>query len=94
MRKKSPINYAFSALLLTGSAIWAAASYKKKRKQLEKELENPNRKLHQIESADASKEQEEKELTQLDSVQRSEWVANGFPQTHQEMRELEEEEKK
>lgn len=88
------MNYAFSGVVLAGSAVWAAAAYKKRQKELEKDRENPNRKLHQIESADADKDPEEKDLTQLDSVQKSEWVANGFPQTHAERRALEEEEVK
>lgn len=36
------------------------------------------------ESVNAKYDDAEKGLTQLDSAYRSEWQANGFPQTHQE----------
>ena len=39
------------------------------------------------ESVNASFDDAEKGLTQLDSAYRSEWQANGFPQTHREMKE-------
>ncbi|PSL40434.1 hypothetical protein B0H99_105212 [Planomicrobium soli] len=42
------------------------------------------------ESPDADVDPAEKGLTELDSAYRDEWQANGFPQTHREMRELEE----
>ncbi|MDV2884569.1 hypothetical protein RYX45_05220 [Alkalihalophilus pseudofirmus] len=43
------------------------------------------------ESSDAPIAAEEEGLTQLDKAHKDDWVANGFPQTHQEMRELKEE---
>jgi hypothetical protein len=49
------------------------------------------KKIDRMESVDADKVPEEKGLTQLDSTYRSEWIANGFPQTHKEMKELEKE---
>ncbi|MDM5340198.1 hypothetical protein QUF84_23640 [Fictibacillus enclensis] len=45
--------------------------------------------VDRMESVDANKDPEEKGLTQLDSTYRSEWQANGFPQTHMEWEELE-----
>jgi hypothetical protein len=51
-------------------------------------------KIDQVESVEADQDPAEKGLTLLDSAYRAEWVANGFPQTHQEMKELEEEEVK
>ena len=35
-------------------------------------------------SVDADKDEDEVGLTQLDSIYRAEWQANGFPQTHAE----------
>ncbi|WP_053363277.1 hypothetical protein [Bacillus sp. FJAT-27251] len=51
-------------------------------------------KIDQVESVEADQDPAEKGLTLLDSAYRAEWQANGFPQTHQEMKELEEEEVK
>lgn len=53
------------------------------------DMRNSDR-VDEMESVDADKEASEKGLSQLDSTYRDEWVANGFPQTHEEMRELEE----
>lgn len=41
------------------------------------------------ESVNAKYDDAEKGLTKLDSAFRSEWQANGFPQTHRELEELE-----
>ena len=41
------------------------------------------------ESVNADTDEAEIGLTQLDSAYRSEWQANGFPQTHKAMAELE-----
>lgn len=41
------------------------------------------------ESVNAKYDEEEIGLTQLDAAYRSEWQANGFPQTHKRMKELE-----
>lgn len=46
--------------------------------------------IDQRESVEADVDSAEKGLTQLDSAYRDEWQANAFPQTHKEMRELEE----
>ncbi|SDM78900.1 hypothetical protein [Sediminibacillus halophilus] len=48
-------------------------------------------KKDKIASPDAPEDEAEKGLTGLDHEYRSEWVANGFPQTHREMERLEEE---
>ncbi|QTM98502.1 hypothetical protein ERJ70_03840 [Sediminibacillus dalangtanensis] len=48
-------------------------------------------KKDEIASPDAPEDEAEKGLTGLDHEYRSEWVANGFPQTHREMERLEEE---
>ncbi len=43
-------------------------------------------------SIDAKKDEAEVGLTQLDSIHRADWQANGFPQTHAELERLEKEE--
>ncbi|MGI1806515.1 hypothetical protein ACRPK8_12375 [Exiguobacterium sp. TDN 0502] len=43
-------------------------------------------------SVDAKQDPQEVGLTQLDSIQRADWQANGFPQTHAELERLEQEE--
>ena len=43
-------------------------------------------------SIDAKKDETEVGLTQLDSIHRADWQANGFPQTHAELERLEKEE--
>lgn len=42
-------------------------------------------------SVDQQHDEAEVGLTQLDSIQRSDWQANGFPQTHAELEQLENE---
>lgn len=49
-----------------------------------------SREVDQRESVEADVDSAEKGLTQLDSAYRDEWQANAFPQTHKEMKELEE----
>ncbi|MGX8236410.1 hypothetical protein D3D03_05565 [Exiguobacterium sp. RIT452] len=48
--------------------------------------------LDQRPSVDAKTDETEVGLTQLDSIQRADWQANGFPQTHAELERLEKEE--
>lgn len=43
-------------------------------------------------SVDAKRDPAEVGLTQLDSIHRADWQANGFPQTHAELERLEQEE--
>ncbi|MFD1032733.1 hypothetical protein [Metaplanococcus flavidus] len=43
--------------------------------------------VDQEESVNADVDDAEKGLSQLDSAFRSEWQANGFPQTHRELKE-------
>ena len=45
-------------------------------------------KMDRMESVDADKDEAEAGLTQLDSNNRAEWQANGFPQTHAERERL------
>ncbi|WP_053217068.1 hypothetical protein [Virgibacillus senegalensis] len=55
------------------------------------QLDPTIQKKDDIESPDAPQDEAEQGLTGLDHEYRSEWVANGFPQTHREMERLEEE---
>lgn len=48
-------------------------------------------KIDKRESVDARKDEAEVGLTQLDSIHRADWQANGFPQTHAERERLEQE---
>ncbi|EPE60884.1 hypothetical protein L479_02722 [Exiguobacterium sp. S17] len=45
-------------------------------------------KMDKMESVDSDKDEAEAGLTQLDSNNRAEWQANGFPQTHAERERL------
>lgn len=45
-------------------------------------------KMDKMESVDSDKDEAEEGLTQLDSNNRAEWQANGFPQTHAERERL------
>ena len=58
---------------------------------IDDEEEDTWRKMDEMESVDAEKEDAEKGLTQLDSTYRADWQANGFPQTHAERERLEQE---
>lgn len=79
---------------ILGTAVVALAVYRIKEKNTVRILKDTDMrdsvKIDKMESVDADNVPEEKGLTQYDSTLRSEWVANGFPQTHQEMKELEE----
>jgi GH15 family glucan-1,4-alpha-glucosidase len=81
--------------LLSGGAALLTAIYRKSQKatvQFLKDTDMRNsKKIDQMESVDADVDPTEKGLSQLDSAYRAEWVANGFPQTHMEMEELEKE---
>lgn len=91
--------------ILTGSivsagTIAAVAGYKKIKSGSSEEPEfledtdmRNSAEIDQEESVDAEKTKEEEGLTKLDAAYKSEWQANGFPQTHEEMKKLEEEEK-
>ena len=83
-----------SSLLSAGAAILVMTALRKKEEEktftVLKDTDMRNsKKVDKKESVDADVDPTEKGLTQFDSTLKSEWVANGFPQTHQEMRELE-----
>ncbi|MCM3540638.1 hypothetical protein [Priestia endophytica] len=94
LKKKKVV---LGTLISTGGAALAVAAYKKKRKASFKvrpdtDMRN-SKKIDQVESVDADKARDEEGLTQYDSVLKSDWVANGFPQTHMELEELESQKK-
>lgn len=76
------------------AGIFVYKSYQEKAKQdavaKDVDMHNSNE-IDQRESVEADVDPAEKGLTQLDSAYRDEWQANAFPQTHREMKELEEE---
>ncbi|SES26863.1 hypothetical protein [Salipaludibacillus aurantiacus] len=86
----------FGSLISAGGAILATSAYKKRQKgKYREDLDMQNKeKLDEVESADADQAPEERGLTQLDAIHKNDWGNNGFPQTHEGMRELEEEGKK
>ncbi|KIL49338.1 hypothetical protein [Jeotgalibacillus soli] len=100
--KKSTKNIMAGSILSAGAAVAVAAYQKKKKGESSREsfevLEDTDmrnsEKVDQEESVNAAQEAEEAGLTKLDSAYRADWQANGFPQTHQEMEELEKEEQK
>ncbi|PWW32608.1 hypothetical protein DFO73_101873 [Cytobacillus oceanisediminis] len=92
--KKSTMGLVLGSLVSAGGAAFAASAYKKRQKENCDVLEDTDmrnsEKIDQVESADADKVPEEKGLTQYDAALRSEWVANGYSQTHLDLEELEE----
>ncbi|MGM0845896.1 MAG: hypothetical protein ACQEUT_13050 [Bacillota bacterium] len=82
------------SLVSAGGAAVATAAVKKKKRDEAEVIEDTDmrnsKKIDQRESPDADKADEEKGLTELDHAYRAEWSANGFPQTHQAMEELKE----
>ncbi|MDN4524221.1 hypothetical protein [Fictibacillus fluitans] len=90
--RSSTRNILIGSALSTGAAL-AINSYRLKKSSpdiLPDVDHKRSLKVDKMESVDANKDPEEKGLTQLDSTYRSEWQANGFPQTHLDMEELEE----
>ncbi|WP_409291062.1 hypothetical protein [Peribacillus sp. SCS-37] len=94
--KKSTMNLMLGSLISAGGAAFFVAAYKQRQKESFKVLEDTDmrksEKIDQMESVYAPQDPEEQGLSQLDSAYRAEWVANGFPQTHRELEELEKEE--
>ncbi|MRX73465.1 hypothetical protein GJU40_15075 [Bacillus lacus] len=91
--KRMTVNILAGTLLSAGSAALAVAAYRRKVQNSHKVLDDTDirnsEKIDKMESVDADKEREEQGLTQYDSTLRSEWIANGFPQTHLDPEELE-----
>ncbi|MGD6801828.1 hypothetical protein FZC79_15555 [Rossellomorea vietnamensis] len=86
-------NLIMGSLVSAGSAALATAMYKKRKKNNFSVYPDTDMrdsiKIDVQESVNADMEDAEKGLTKLDSAYRSEWQANGFPQTHAEMERLE-----
>lgn len=91
--KKSTMNTVIGSALAAAAGIFVFKAYQEKNTvKVEKDVDMHNSsEVDQKESVDADVDPAEKGLTQLDSAYRDEWQANAFPQTHKEMKELEEE---
>lgn len=90
--KKSTMNTLIGSALTAASGIFVYKAYQKKNTVSVKEdtdMRNST-KVDERESVEALEDSAEQGLTQLDSAYRDEWQANAFPQTHKEMKELEE----
>lgn len=92
--KKSAMNTVIGSALAAAAGIFVFKAYQEKNKvTVEEDVDMRNSsEVDQKESVEADVDPAEKGLTQLDSAYRDEWQANAFPQTHKEMKELEEEE--
>lgn len=90
--KKSLMNTIVGSALAAGAGMFVYKMYQEKNKVKVAEgtdMHN-SEEIDQRESVEADVDPAEKGLTQLDSAYRDEWQANAIPQTHREMRELEE----
>ncbi|PLT33924.1 hypothetical protein CUU64_11105 [Bacillus sp. V5-8f] len=86
---KSTMRLILGSLLSVGGTALAISGYKTRQKQSFSVLADTDMrntvKLDHKESVDAEKDPAERGLTQYDSTLRSEWVANGFPQTNEDI---------
>ncbi|MGI2328727.1 hypothetical protein [Planococcus sp. YIM B11945] len=90
--KNSTMNTMIGSVLAAATGYFVFKAVKEKNKVEvadDKDMRN-SQEVDKLESPDADVDPAEQGLTQLDSAYRDEWQANGFPQTHREMRELEE----
>lgn len=90
--KKSTMNTLIGSALAAASGIFVYKAYQEKttiRVEEDTDMRNSS-KVDERESVSALEDSSEQGLSQLDSAYRDEWQANAFPQTHKEMRELEE----
>ena len=90
--KKSTMNTLIGSALAAASGIFVYKAYQEKnivRVEEDTDMRNSS-KVDERESISALEDSAEQGLSQLDSAYRDEWQANAFPQTHKEMRELEE----
>lgn len=88
MRKKSISKMVFAGTAFAGSILLFNNIRKKNGKKVWVYEDNDMRNsvtVDREESVNAQYDEAEKGLTQLDSAYRSEWQANGFPQTHREL---------
>lgn len=91
--KKSTMNTVIGSALAAAAGIFVYRAYQEKNTITVAEDTDMRNSIEvdQRESVEADVDPAEKGLTQLDSAYRDEWQANAFPQTHKEMKELEEE---
>lgn len=91
--KTSTLTTVLTSVAAAAAGIYAFKAYQKKNEfEVAEGVDMHNsKKIDERESVDADEEPEEEGLTQLDSAYRDEWQANAFPQTHREMKKLEEE---
>lgn len=84
--------FVYSGIAAASGIILLTVYNKNKKKRIWVYEDNDMRnstEVDQEESVNAPYDDAEIGLTKLDSAYRSEWQANGFPQTHKRMKELE-----
>ncbi|MGH2319100.1 hypothetical protein ACRC6Q_15140 [Planococcus sp. SE5232] len=97
MKKNTTKKFVYTGAAMAGSLLLLTAYKKNQAKKVWVYEDNDMRNsvtVDQEESVNADMDEAEIGLTQLDSAYRSEWQANGFPQTHKAMKELKELESK
>ncbi len=90
MKKKNRNKMVFAGTAFAGGIILFNQIRKKNGKKVWVYEDNDMRNsvtVDREESVNAKYDDAEKGLTQLDSAYRSEWQANGFPQTHRQLKE-------
>lgn len=92
MKKNTTKKFIYTGAAMAGSLLLLTAYKKSQAKKIWVYEDNDMRNSAEVdheESVNADTDEAEIGLTQLDSAYRSEWQANGFPQTHKAMAELE-----
>ncbi|WP_298829600.1 hypothetical protein [uncultured Planococcus sp.] len=92
MKKNTTKKFVYTGAAMAGSLLLLTAYKKNQAKKVWVYEDNDMRNsvtVDREESVNADMDEAEIGLTQLDSAYRSEWQANGFPQTHKAMKELE-----
>lgn len=92
--KKTTLNSVIGSAFAAGAGVFAYRAIQERNKlNVPRDIDMRNStEVDKRESVIADTDPAEKGLTQLDSAYREEWQANGFPQTHREMKQLEEDE--
>lgn len=92
MKKNTSKKFMYMGAAMAGSMLLLTAYKKNQANKIwvyeDNDMRNSGEVDHE-ESVNADTDEAEVGLTQLDSAYRSEWQANGFPQTHKELAELE-----
>ncbi|ANU09111.1 hypothetical protein A1A1_00585 [Planococcus antarcticus DSM 14505] len=92
MKKNITKNFIYTGTLMASSILLLTVYKKNRAKKIwvyeDNDMRNSVTVDHE-ESVNADLDEAEIGLTQLDSAYRSEWQANGFPQTHKAIAELE-----